>query len=42
MNLGAGETGSLYVGCTPNSGEEGILVVELADADGVEAVSFRV
>jgi len=42
VNLRPGETRSLDVGFTPNSGDDGILVVELADADDVEAFSFSV
>ena len=40
VNLRPGETRSLDVGFTPNSGDDGILVVKLADADDVEAFSF--
>lgn len=40
VNLRPGETRSLDVGFTPNSGGDGTLVVELADADDVEAFSF--
>ncbi|MEO2178829.1 MAG: hypothetical protein ABGX11_01475, partial [Candidatus Poseidoniia archaeon] len=40
VNLRPGETRSLDVGFTPNSGGDGTLVVELADADDVEASSF--
>ena len=40
VNLRPGETRSLDVGFTPNSGDDGILVVELADADDVEDFSF--
>jgi uncharacterized membrane protein len=40
VNLRPGEIRSLDVGFTPNSGVDGILVVELADANDVEDSSF--
>jgi uncharacterized membrane protein len=40
VNLRPGETRSLDVGFTPNSGKDGIIVVELADADVVEDSLF--
>jgi hypothetical protein len=40
VNLRPGETRSLDVGFTPNSGDDGIIVVKLADVDDVESSSF--
>jgi len=42
VNLRPGETRSLDVGFTPDSGDDGTLVVELAEADDVEASSFSI
>ena len=42
VNLRPGETRSLDVGFTPDSGDDGTLVVELAEADDVEDSSFSI
>jgi len=42
VNLRPGDTRSLDVGFTPDSGDDGMLVVELAEADDVEASSFSI
>ena len=42
VNLRPGETRSLDVGFTPDSGDDGTLVVELAEADDVETSSFSI
>ena len=42
VNLRPGEIRSLDVGFTPDSGDDGVVVVELADADDVEDYSFSI